>query len=127
MMILARSSTLALLLAACGGGASTTPDAATSLADAAVSQADARPPTDAPPADGGSADASPADARPADASVPDAPPVPDAGITQLRATFAPVTAHGESRSQGHVLRITAPAEPTGTMSGAGGTLELGPP
>ena len=116
-----RALAVAFLLAACGSGASSTPDAPASIADAAVAVADARPAADAPP-------------PPADASVPDAPPPPppdappppppDAGITQLRGSFTPVTAHGESRSQGHVLRITAPAAPAGTMSGPGGTLEL---
>jgi len=117
MTALARIS-LAVLVAACGSGASATPDASTpSLPDAAVGLADARPPADAPPAD----------ARPADASPPDAPPAPDAGIARFRGTFTPVAAHGESRSQGHVLRITAPAGPAGTMTGASGTLRLGPP
>jgi len=97
------------LLAACGGGGGTvTPDAS------------APPPADA----GAGVDAVPP--PPPDAAVPDAPPSPDAAVAMFRGTFTPVVSHGESRSQGHILRSTVVAEPAGDLSGTSGKLRLGP-
>jgi hypothetical protein len=114
----AAGSILVALLCACGSGASSTPDAP-------VGGADARPADAA----AGGADAAVADAAGsvADARPPDAaPPAPDAGITMFRGRLDPVVGHGEGASQGLRLRATITAEPTGSMSGPAGRLELGP-